>query len=75
MRLRNIPGSRETIAESPYVVHDEESYKGKWHELFAGFRHLFEHLKLKKPLNMPLGGNFFCQIRKIKCCTALYFVV
>ena len=35
MRLRNIPGSREVIAESPFVVHDEESMKGKWREFFG----------------------------------------
>lgn len=34
MRLRNVPGSRETIAENDYVIHDEESMKGKWHEVF-----------------------------------------
>ena len=32
MRLRNIPGSREVIADSKYVIHDEESKKGHWHE-------------------------------------------
>lgn len=35
MRLRNIPGSREVIAESEYVIHDETSYKGRWHEVFG----------------------------------------
>ena len=35
MRLRNVPGSREAIAESIFVVHDEEQMKGKWHELFG----------------------------------------
>lgn len=35
MRLRNVPGSREKIAESPYVIHNEEEMKGKWHELFG----------------------------------------
>lgn len=35
MRLRNITGSREMIAESEYVVQDPESYKGKWNELFG----------------------------------------
>ena len=34
MRLRNIPGARDVIAESPYVIHDEESMKGKWREYF-----------------------------------------
>ena len=54
MRLRNIPGSRETIAESPYVVHDEESYKGKWHELFGN-----DH-----PIHLEIGtgkGSFIME--------------
>jgi len=54
MRLRNIPGSRETIAESPYVVHDEESYKGKWHEIFGN-----DH-----PIHLEIGtgkGSFIME--------------
>lgn len=35
MRLRNIRGSREAIAESPYVIKEPWEYKGKWQELFA----------------------------------------
>lgn len=35
MRLRNITGSREVIAESPYVIHEPQSYKGKWQEIFG----------------------------------------
>ena len=35
MRLRNIPGSREAIAESEFVIHDETECKGKWHEIFG----------------------------------------
>ena len=35
MRLRNIPGSKEVITESTYVVQTPESYKGKWKELFS----------------------------------------
>lgn len=35
MRLRNITGSREMIAESDFVIHDPENYKGRWHELFG----------------------------------------
>ena len=34
MRLRNIPGSRELIAESEYVIQTPEAQKGKWHEIF-----------------------------------------
>ena len=35
MRLRNIRGSREIIAASEYVVHEEETRAGTWHALFG----------------------------------------
>ena len=35
MRLRNITGSREVIADSPYVVHEEEEKAGIWKEIFG----------------------------------------
>lgn len=35
MRLRHIKGAEEEIAESPYVVQDPQSLKGKWHEFFG----------------------------------------
>lgn len=35
MRLRNISGARDVIAESPLVVHEPEKVKGKWSELFG----------------------------------------
>lgn len=35
VRLRNIRGSREVIAESPYVIHEEESRAGTWKEIFG----------------------------------------
>lgn len=37
MRLRNITGSREVIAQSPYVVQEEVQPQaaGKWHEIFG----------------------------------------
>ena len=38
MRLRNITGSREVIADSEYVVHDFMEQKGKWHEVFGNDR-------------------------------------
>lgn len=34
MRLRNVPGSREAIAESVYVINEPENCKGKWKEIF-----------------------------------------
>ena len=40
MRLRNIPGSREVIAESEFVIHEDimREKKGKWHEVFGNDR-------------------------------------
>ena len=35
MRLRNVKGSRETIAANDFVIKDETEMKGKWHELFG----------------------------------------
>lgn len=35
MRLRNIPGADEVIANSSYVVHQAQEKKGKWREVFA----------------------------------------
>ncbi len=35
MRLRNIKGARDAIAESPLVVHEPEKMKGKWKGIFG----------------------------------------
>ena len=35
MRLRNIPGSREVIAENKWCVQEPEKQKGHWRELFG----------------------------------------
>ncbi len=35
MRLRNIAGSRERIAESSYTIDNPEELKGKWKEVFS----------------------------------------
>ena len=35
MRLKNIPGSRETIAGSELVIHEPEKLKGSWNEEFG----------------------------------------
>lgn len=34
MRLRNITGSREVIAENEFVVHEPETHRGNWKEIF-----------------------------------------
>ena len=35
MRLRNIPGAKDAIQESAYVVQDPKTHKGKWTECFS----------------------------------------
>ena len=34
MRLRNVPGSRERIAESVFCVNEPKEFKGRWKQLF-----------------------------------------
>ena len=36
MRLKNVPGSKEYIAESKFVIHDETERKGKVHAVRCG---------------------------------------
>ena len=45
MRLRNIKGSREMIAESPYTIDNPAQYKGKWQEFFGN----------KAPIRIEVG--------------------
>lgn len=60
MRLRNITGSREIIAESPYVV-KEESLKecpGRWQEIFGN----------EQPIHIEIGmgkGKFLYTMAKL----------
>ncbi|MBS6396417.1 MAG: tRNA (guanosine(46)-N7)-methyltransferase TrmB [Clostridiales bacterium] len=57
MRLRNIRGSREVIAESGYVVHEEETRAGSWHEIFGN-----DH-----PIHIEVGmgkGKFMMALAK-----------
>lgn len=55
MRLRNITGSREVIADSQYVIHDPEQYKGNMRELFGN----------NNPLHIEIGmgkGRFIMDL-------------
>ncbi len=57
MRLRNVKGSRETIAANDYVIHDEESMKGKWSSVFGN-----DH-----PIHIEIGmgkGKFIIEMAK-----------
>ncbi len=55
MRLRNIPGARDIIAESPWIVQDPEEKKGCWKEVFGN----------DKPIHLEIGtgkGRFILQL-------------
>jgi len=59
MRLRNITGSREVIAASAYVVHEERECRGKWSEIF-GNRH---------PIHIEIGmgkGKFIHTMARLR---------
>ncbi len=58
MRLRNITGSREMIADSFYVVHEEETQSGKWCEIFNNMN----------PIHIEIGmgkGQFIHTLAKL----------
>ena len=40
MRLRNIPGSRDVIAESPWVIQDPAAHRSRWEQVFEAPRPL-----------------------------------
>ena len=50
MRLRNIPGSREAIAASEYVVHEDimREKRGCWNEVFENDHPLFLEVGMGK---------------------------
>lgn len=57
MRLRNIPGADEAIAQSPYCIQDAAAYAGKWHTLFPQ----------EAPLHIEIGmgkGQFIMGMAK-----------
>lgn len=50
MRLKNITGSREVVAGSPYVVQEavQQSCPGKWKEIFGNDRPVFVEIGMGK---------------------------
>ena len=50
MRLRNIPGSREAIASSDFVVHEDvmKEKRGCWKEVFGNDRPLYLEVGMGK---------------------------
>jgi tRNA (guanine-N7-)-methyltransferase len=58
MRLRNVKGSRENIAASEFVVHNETEMKGRWHEYFQN----------DNPINIEIGmgkGRFIMDMARL----------
>ncbi len=57
MRLRNVKGSRETIAANDYVIHEEEQMKGHWQEFFGN----------NHPVHIEIGmgkGQFLIELAR-----------
>ena len=55
MRLRNIPGAREVMIESPWTINDQEEMKGKWRD----------HFQNTNPIHLEIGtgkGQFILQL-------------
>ena len=55
MRLRNVPGSRETIAQSRFTVNEPERHRGSWGELFGN----------ANPIHIEIGmgkGRFITEL-------------
>lgn len=57
MRLRNIPGSREVIAENKWCIQEPEQQKGHWNEIFGN----------NHPIHIEIGmgkGQFITTLAK-----------
>lgn len=57
MRLRNVKGSRETIAANPLVIQDIKAQKGHWNDIFEN----------EKPLYIEIGmgkGQFIIEMAR-----------
>lgn len=57
MRLKNVPGARDVIAESSLVMHEPEKQKGNWQQVFGN-----DH-----PVHIEIGmgkGRFICEMAK-----------
>ncbi len=57
MRLRNIPGADEAIADSPHCIQEPMAEKGRWHLIFGN----------ENPIHIEIGmgkGQFIMQLAK-----------
>lgn len=58
MRLKNIPGARDVIAESEWVIHEPEKQKGIWQQVFGN----------QQPIHIEIGmgkGRFLYEMASI----------
>ncbi len=58
MRLRNIPGAKDMIAESRYVIQDPQAARGDWGALFP----------VRQPIHLEVGmgkGRFLMDMARI----------
>ena len=58
MRLRNIPGAKQAITDSPFVVQEPMDKKGKWEKVFPA----------KRPMHMEVGmgkGRFLMDMARL----------
>lgn len=57
MRLRNIPGADEIIAQSPYCIKEPQQFIGKWQDAY----------EKKRPLHLEIGmgkGQFIMELAR-----------
>ena len=57
MRLRNIPGADEAIADSPHCIQEPMAEKGRWHLIFGN----------ENPIHIEIGmgkGQFIMKLAK-----------
>lgn len=57
MRLRNVPGARELIIESPFSIQAPEKLKGQWKEEFGNHQPIYIEVGMGK-------GKFIIEMAK-----------
>ena len=48
MRLRNIPGAAQVVAESPFVINEPEKCRGRWREYFGNLHPIYIEVGMGK---------------------------
>ncbi len=57
MRLKNVPGARETIDASAFTIPEPEVWKGRWQEVFG--RQLYTINAIDKAIEIGMGKGQF----------------